>query len=76
MDVINAAVAEADRLKHLKVGTQHLALALARSHKLLGELGFTHDCAEAALREVIVDRRMAAQLYDLLGVALGKKTKK
>jgi DNA-binding MarR family transcriptional regulator len=32
--------------------------------------------SEAALREVIVDRRMAAQLYDLLGVALGKKTKK
>lgn len=31
--------------------------------------------SEAALREVIVDRRMAAQLYDLLAVALGKKTK-
>jgi hypothetical protein len=31
--------------------------------------------SEAALREVIVDRRMAGQLYNLLGVALGKKTK-
>jgi DNA-binding MarR family transcriptional regulator len=31
--------------------------------------------AEAALREVIVDRRMATQLYDLLGSALGKKRK-
>jgi len=31
--------------------------------------------SEAALREVIVDRRMAAQLYDLLGAALGKKAR-
>jgi len=31
--------------------------------------------AEAALREVIVDRRMAAQLYQLLGAALGEKSR-
>ena len=31
--------------------------------------------SEAALREVIVDRRAAAQLYQMLGVALGKSPK-
>jgi DNA-binding MarR family transcriptional regulator len=52
----------------------------AKGSKGAGSRKFTaaasNPDSEAALREVIVDRRMAAQLYDLLGVALGKKTKK
>ena len=50
-----------------------------RGSKAAGTRKFTaapsNPDSEAALREVIVDRRMAAQLFDLLGVALGKKTK-
>jgi DNA-binding MarR family transcriptional regulator len=35
----------------------------------------SHTDSDAALREVIVDRRMAQQLYQLLGMALGAKRK-
>jgi DNA-binding MarR family transcriptional regulator len=43
-----------------------------RAHKLPPA---THADSEAALREVIVDRRTAKQLYRLLGAALGEKPK-
>src|SRR5204862_7651998 len=53
-----AAVGEADRLKDRHVGTEHVALALARTNgsaaaDLLKNLGFTPDRADAAMREWI-----------------------
>jgi pimeloyl-[acyl-carrier protein] synthase len=56
MHVLDVAVAEADRRGDRQVGTEHLALALARlgqtnpAAKLLADLGFTHDRGEAALK--------------------------
>jgi hypothetical protein len=53
--VLSAAVREADRLNHRHVGTEHVALAFARSDAsgaadVLKSLGFTSDRAETAMR--------------------------
>ncbi|HEV2294485.1 MAG TPA: cytochrome P450 [Tepidisphaeraceae bacterium] len=55
LHVLDVAVAEADRRDDRHVGTEHVALALARvnanpSAALLKELGFTHERGDAALK--------------------------
>ncbi|MDQ3440712.1 MAG: cytochrome P450, partial [Planctomycetota bacterium] len=55
MHVLDVAVAEADRRRDRHVGTEHIALALARtngsvSSTVLKELGFTHERGLAALK--------------------------
>jgi DNA-binding MarR family transcriptional regulator len=44
----------------------------SRARKQLAALATNPD-SEAALREVVLDRRAASQLFDMLGTALGKK---
>lgn len=55
MHVLDVAVAEADCRADRHVGTEHVALALARTNgsvsaSILKELGFTHDRGDAALK--------------------------
>src|SRR5688572_14057514 len=60
LHVLDVAAGEAQRLKHRHVGTEHVALALATraelpTGKLLHELGFTRDRADAAMHRWIRD---------------------
>lgn len=60
LHVLDVAADEARRRRHDYVGTEHVALALARlDHvgvcRTLRDLGFTYDKAEAALRDWLAD---------------------
>jgi pimeloyl-[acyl-carrier protein] synthase len=55
MHVLDVAAAEADRRRDRHVGTEHVALSLARTNgsvasTVLNELGFTHERGDAALK--------------------------
>ena len=61
-------------VEEMRVMSEEAVSSKARSTRKLPSLATNPD-SEAALREVILDRRAAKQLYHLLGTALGEKPK-